>query len=240
MKEFLDADNFPESVLVVVAHPDDIDFGMAGTIARFTDAGTHVSYRLATSGEAGPPEDMPRSEVAAMREMEQRKAAEVVGVSDVEFLGLPDGHLEPNLALRREITRAIRSVRPHLVLTQSPERRYDRLFGSHPDHLAVGEATIGAVYPDSRNPHAHPELLADGYEPHRVSEVWVAGLEPLDVFIDIEPVFERKVEALSSHVSQTASFDRAEMLAKWARETATRLGFSEDTVVEAFRRINAG
>ena len=159
----------------VVAHPDDIDFGVAGTAASLVKAGCVVTYALVTSGEAGPPEDMPRAEVKALREGEQRAAAAVVGVDDVLFLGHADGRLEPNLDLRRDISRVIRQVRPDLVIAQCPERRWHSIYGSHPDHLAAGEATIAAVYPDARNPHAHPELLAEGLDPHSVSEVWGVG-----------------------------------------------------------------
>ena len=140
--EFVDLSTPPAKALAVVAHPDDIDFGMAGAIAALVAAGTEVVYAIATSGEAGPPEDMDRLELATLREKEQLAAAEAVGVSDVRFLGQPDGHLVADLALRRVITAVIRDVKPDLVLQQSPERRFDSIYGSHPDHLAVAEATI--------------------------------------------------------------------------------------------------
>ena len=134
--ELLDLTDVPERVLVVVAHPDDIDFGIAGTAAVLIAAGSHVTYALCTSGEAGIPEEMDRAELAEVREREQRAAAAEVGVTDVRFLGQPDGHLEANLELRKVISRVIRQVKPDVVITQSPERRYERIFGSHPDHLA--------------------------------------------------------------------------------------------------------
>ena len=224
--------------MVVVAHPDDIDFGTAGTIARLTDAGAVVTYCLVTSGEAGIPEDMDRDELKALRQSEQTAAAACVGVTDVRFLGQPDGRLEANLELRRTITRAIRAVRPNLIITQSPERSWDSIYRSHPDHLAVGEATIAAVYPDARNPHAYPELLDEGLEPHSVPEVWVVGLEPLDVFVDITDVIKRKFEALRSHASQTAErFDVEQLLWDWAAGTTARLGLPDGRLTEAFRRI---
>jgi LmbE family N-acetylglucosaminyl deacetylase len=231
----------PESVLVVVAHPDDIDFGTAGTVASLTDVGSRVSYCLATSGEAGAPEDRPRDEVRELRESEQTAAAAAVGVSagDVHFLGFPDGHLEPTLELRREISRLIRSVRPDVVIAMSPERSWDSVYRSHPDHLAVAEATMAAVYPDSRNPHAHVDLLAGGYEPHSVTEVWVQSLDPLDVFIDITSVFERKVAALGSHASQLAHgrFEINQMLRDWATRTTDTHGLPAGRLTEAFRRV---
>ena len=130
-----------------------------------------MTYALCTSGEAGIPEEMDRAELAQIREREQRAAAAQVGVTDVRFLGQPDGHLEANLELRKVISRVIRQVKPNVVITQSPERRYERIFASHPDHLACAEATISAVYPDARNPHAHVELMAEGHEPHAVGFV---------------------------------------------------------------------
>jgi LmbE family N-acetylglucosaminyl deacetylase len=236
--EYVDLSQPPGRVLVVVAHPDDIDFGMSGTVAALTAAGSEVVYAIATSGEAGPPEDVDRSELAVLREKEQRLAAAAVGVHDVRFLGLPDGHLVADLELRRCISAQIRLVRPDLVLQQSPERRYDRIYASHPDHLAVAEATISAVYPDARNPHAHTNLALEGLEPHSVPEVWIVGLEPPDLFVDITDVFDRKVAALSAHESQVGAMeDIAGFLRTWASETTTRYGLPEGRLTESFRRV---
>ncbi len=236
--EFLNLADPVSPVLVVVAHPDDIDFGYAGTVAALTSAGAEVIYAIATSGEAGPPEDMDRAEVKAMREREQRAAAAAVGVSDVRFLGQPDGHLVADLSLRQAISRVIRQVRPNLVITQSPERRYDRIYASHPDHLAVAEATVAAVYPDARNPHAHVELLRDeGLEPHAVDEVWVGSLEPPDVFIDITAEIDRKIGALQCHESQTSAFDVGALLRDWAAAVVADNGGEPGRLAEAFRRI---
>jgi len=228
----------PATVLCVVAHPDDIDFGMAGTVAALTKAGSTVVYAIATSGEAGIPEDMPRAELTALRQAEQRAAGAVVGVTDVRFLGMPDGHLEADLTLRREISRVIRAVKPDLVLTQSPTRRWDRIYASHPDHLAVGEATMAAVYPDARNPHAHVSLLAEGFEPHAVPEVWIGGLTPTDVLIDITDVIDTKAEALASHTSQVGWIeDMGAFVRGWTGEVAVANGMPEGTFAEAWRRI---
>ncbi len=222
----------------MVAHPDDIDFGMSGTVAALTAAGTEVVYAIATSGEAGPPEAMDRSELAALREKEQRAAAAVVGVHDVRFLGLPDGHLVAGLDLRRCISSVIRMVRPDLVLQQSPERRYDRIYASHPDHLAVAEATLSAVYPDARNPHAHTSLLRDGLEPHAVPEVWIGGLEPGDLFVDITDVIDQKVAALSSHQSQVAWIEDIDgFLHNAAGQATAHHGLPAGRLTEVFRRV---
>ncbi len=142
---------------------------------------------------------MSRAEMAALRQDEQRAAAAVVGVSDVRFLGHPDGMVEATLELRRDISRVIRQVRPERVLTQSPERNWEFIFASHPDHLATGEAAVCAVYPDARNPFAHPELLDDeGLEPWTVPELWIMGPggQQAGVAVDTTATVERKVAAL--------------------------------------------
>src|SRR6476661_4529113 len=174
-----------ERILVVVAHPDDVDFSAAGSIAHWTDAGIEVAYCIATDGEAGGRHTgIGPSELADLRHVEQTAAAKVVGVTDLTFLGYPDGRLVPSLDLRRDITRQIRRVRPQRVLCQSPDRNYQRIYASHPDHLACGDATLSAVYPDARNPFAHPELLDEGYESWVVQEVYVMTPSDADVFVD--------------------------------------------------------
>ena len=237
--QLLDMADLPTRVLVVVAHPDDIDFGIAGTAAVLTSAGCDVVYALCTSGEAGIPEEMDRAELKELRESEQRAAAAAVGVTDVRFLGMPDGHLEYNLELRAAISRVIRQVKPDVVISQSPERRYDRIFGSHPDHLATAEATIAAIYPDARNPHAHVHLLAEGHEPHAVNWLWVMGGPEPDLAVDITPQFDRKVKALSSHSSQVAWIEDVHgFLGNWARDTSKRYGLEDQAeFVEVFQKV---
>ncbi len=230
----------PERVLVVVAHPDDIDFGTAGTAAALTGAGSHVAYCLVTSGDAGDDDlTVGQAELADMREGEQTEAAAKVGVSDLHWLRHPDGRVESNLDLRRDISRIIRVERPTVVITQSPERNWDRIYGSHPDHLATAEATIAAVYPDSRNPRAHPELLEEGHQPHTVDKVWVMGLEP-NLTVDITEVFDRKVAALQAHASQTGWMGARlpEMLREWAVDRGAKGGLSDGRLGESFRVVN--
>src|SRR6266851_1485936 len=165
-----------ERILVVTAHPDDVDFGAAGTIATWTDAGIQVVYCVITDGDAGGFDpSVPRSDIPAIRRAEQEAAAKTVGVGEIHFLGYPDGRLTVSFELRRDISRIIRLVRPQRVVCQSPERNWDRLGTSHPDHLAAGEATLFAVYPDARNPFAYPELAEEGFEAHAVPEIWVMG-----------------------------------------------------------------
>ena len=223
-------------VLVLAAHPDDVDFGAAGTIATWIDAGVAVSYRIATSGEAGGFDDTPRHLMPELRQAEQKAAAAEVGVKDIAFLGYPDGRVQVTLELRRDIAREIRLLRPDRVLLPSPERNWSRLPASHPDHMAVGEAAMCAVYPDARNPFAFPEL-AD-LPPWSVPEVWVMGSEHNTVYVDITDTFERKLAALRAHVSQTARLlDLAGLIRERALATARAGGLSEGRLAEAFRIV---
>ncbi len=226
-------------VLVVVAHPDDVDFGAAGTIATLTAAGVEVVYCMVTSGDAGSPDptDLPE-DLAALRESEQRAAAAVVGVTDVRFLGYPDGTVTPSLELRRDISRVIRQVQPDRIICQSPERNYDRIYASHPDHLAAGEATICAVYPDARNHHAHRELMTEGHLPHTVREIWIMATTEPNLVVDTTEVFDRKVAALKCHASQVGNGEHLEgLLRPWGAATAKATGLPEGRLGEAFRVV---
>ncbi len=227
-------------VLAITAHPDDVDFGAAGTVASWTAEGVDVSYCIITDGAAGAFEsDADLSTLAAVRQAEQRRAAEEVGVTDVTFLGYPDGQLEVSLRLRRDLSRVIRAVRPDRVVAQSPERNWERIRASHPDHLAAGEAALQAVYPDARNPFAHPELLKEGLEPHEVGEVWLMASPRADHFIDITEVIDRKVAALKAHESQVGADNRIEeFVREWTRATAERAGYGPDRFAEVFQVVD--
>ncbi|WP_433227739.1 PIG-L deacetylase family protein [Actinomadura formosensis] len=231
-----------QRILVVMAHPDDVDFGAAGTVAGWTDLGIEVVYLMVTDGDAGGSDDaVTRAEMAALRREEQRAAAKCVGVSDVRFLGRPDGRVEATLDLRRDIARAIRQVRPDRVLMPSPERNYERIHPSHPDHRAVGSAALDAVYPDARNPYAFPELLADeGLEAWTVREVWLSGGPVVNHYVDITDRFERKVNALRAHVSQTGHMGDGlpEMLRGWLGANAAAAGLPEGRFAEPFQVVN--
>jgi LmbE family N-acetylglucosaminyl deacetylase len=223
----------PGRLLVVVAHPDDIDFGFSGTVATLTAAGAEVSYCLVTSGDAGGyDDDLPREEMPKMREAEQIEAAKQVGVSDLHFLRFPDGRIEPTLDLRKEISRVIRIVKPDVVATQSPVRTFDSVYRNHPDHLNTGEATMCAVYPDSRNPYAFPELREEGFEAHTVPEMWIFGGGPVRG-VDITDVFDKKVAALRAHVSQTGHMDDLEeRMRSWGQANAEQVGWPTDRLAE--------
>jgi LmbE family N-acetylglucosaminyl deacetylase len=230
-------------VLVITAHPDDIDFGAAGTIAQWTDAGLQVSYCVVTNGEAGGSDAaVPRTEMAAIRQAEQTAAAKQVGVTDLHFLGYPDGRVEATIGLRRDLARVIRLMQPERVVCPSPDRNYTRLGVSHPDHRAVGDAALDAVYPDARNQFAFPELLADEkLEPWTVHEVWIAGSPAPTDYVDITDTFPRKMAALRSHVSQMTDPDGLEeRLRGWLGQTAQRAGLPAGRLAEAFQVLQVG
>jgi len=228
-----------ERALVVTAHPDDADFGAAGTIAGWTERGIRVTYLVVTDGDAGGFDDgITREQMAELRRAEQRAAAAEVGVTDVRFLGYPDGRVEATLELRRDIARVIRQVRPDRVLTQSPERDYRRIHPSHPDHRAVGSAALDAVYPDARNPYAFPELREEGLDPWTVREVWLSGGPQDDHYVDVTETFPRKVAALRSHASQVGHIEDLEgMLRGWLTANARAAGLPEGRLAEGFQVV---
>jgi LmbE family N-acetylglucosaminyl deacetylase len=218
-----------------MAHPDDVDYGLAGTVATWTDAGIEVSYCMVTSGDAGGFDpSVPRDQIAGIREQEQTAAAKEVGVSDLRFLGYPDGQLEVSLGLRRDIARVIREVRPQRVVCQSPERSWERIYGSHPDHLAAGEATICAVYPDARNPFTFADSIGD-LEEWTVSELWVSSGPRANHYVDITRQFDRKKRALLRHESQISSEENLNnILTFWNGGNAKAAGMPDGTYAEAF------
>jgi LmbE family N-acetylglucosaminyl deacetylase len=229
-----------ERILVVMAHPDDVDFGAAGSVGQWTDAGIEVSYCICTDGEAGGFDDtIPRARMAEIRRAEQTAAGKVVGVTDITFLGHSDGRLEPTIGLRCEISRVIRRVRPQRVVGQSPDRNLRSVYASHPDHLAAGVATMAAVYPDARNQFAHPELLTEGLEPWSVEEMYLMTSSEIDTYLDITDDFDRKIEALRCHVSQHPDPDGLEpRIRGWNAANAVAGGLPEGRLAEAFLRID--
>jgi LmbE family N-acetylglucosaminyl deacetylase len=235
------ADSEVARVLAIAAHPDDVDFGSAGTIAGWTDAGIEVVYCIVTDGDAGGfDESFPRAEMGPLRRAEQIAAAKCVGVSDVRFLGYPDGRVEPSLSLRRDLARVIRQVRPDRLLCQSPERNYARLGAGHPDHRAVGSAALDAVYPDARNPFAFPELLSEeGLEAWKVREVWISGGPSPSHYVDVTETFARKVAALRAHESQTGHVEGLEgFLRERLGQAAERAGLSAGRLAESFQVLD--
>ena len=235
-------DDEVQRALVIVAHPDDVDFGAAGTVATWTAAGIEVAYCIVTDGDAGGSDrSQSRVEMAKLRREEQTAAAACVGVTDLTFLGHPDGRLESSLEVRRDIARVIRRVRPQRVVGPSPERNWQRIFASHPDHLAAGEASMAAVYPDARNPFAHPELLQEGYEPWSVLEVWMMASPVRNRWVDVTDALPSKLDALRSHVSQHTDVDGKleDRMRGWGAMVAQEAGLPDGRVAEGFFAIDS-
>lgn len=228
-------------VLAVVAHPDDLEYGAAAAVARWTDQGVPVGYCLVTSGEAGI-DGMYPDEARVTREEEQRASASVVGVEHVEFLGLPDGVLEYGVGLRREIARAVRRFRPDLVVTNNFRESWDPdgAFLNQADHIATGRATLDAVR-DAANRWVFPDQLTDGLEAWRgVQEVWAFGSPRARHGMDVTDTFDRGVESLRAHAAYLEGLgpdapDPAEFLGGMARGTGTRLGCRYGVAFEVFR-----
>jgi LmbE family N-acetylglucosaminyl deacetylase len=212
----------PKKIAVFMAHPDDAEFICAGAVARWADEGNEVVYVLLTSGDKGSDDpEMTPEKLVSTREAEQREAARILGVREVLFLKYPDAELEPNLELRREITRMIRKLKPDVVVCQDPTVRWvDTQYINHPDHRAAGEATLAAVFPAARDRLTFPELLAEGLEPHKVREIYLAGAQSPDVAIDITAQMERKLASLRAHASQLGDWEFEPMVRQWAKETA--------------------
>lgn len=228
-------DFVPKSAMVVVAHPDDAEFMFAGTAAKWARAGCDVTYVIVTKGDKGSEDRTVRpSQLAATREAEQRAAAEILGVRNVEFMGYPDGYLVHTLELRRDITRVIRKYRPEVVVCFDPRTRFmNGRFPNHPDHRASGDATVDAVYPSARDHLTFPELLADGYETHKVRELWLGGSDEPNVWVDITETMELKKRALLAHPSQFGE-DVVGFVLDFSREAAAGQEFE---FAESFWRI---
>ena len=227
----------PERVLVVAAHPDDIEFGAAGTIARWVTEGASVRYLLVTRGDKGSDDAATDvTALASLREREQRAAASEIGVAGVEFLDEPDGQVEPSLRLRERITHAIRSIRPEVVMTHDPTVLFvNNEWVNHPDHRAVGQVTVDAVFPTARDPLNFREHLDAGLEAWKVAELFLWSTNEANQLVDIGATMERKIAALGQHASQFRSFDE---IARWVRRRSEELGERAGyRAAEGFRRV---
>jgi len=211
------------SVLVVVAHPDDAEFMAAGTIGKWASEGKEVNYVLCTAGDKGSSDrSMSPSKLAEIRKKEQREACNRLGVKELVFLNYEDGVLQNTLGLRRDIVREIRRFKPDIVLCQDPTTRWSAQgYINHPDHRAAGDATLDSVYPSARDAMVFPELLCEGFEPHKVLEVYLGGTNTPDVFVDIGDSIHLKVAALKAHVSQVGDGPRPDRPG-WDLETVIR------------------
>jgi LmbE family N-acetylglucosaminyl deacetylase len=219
------------------AHPDDQEFTVAGTLAKWARAGSEIVTVCLTSGAAGSnastPDDMTRERLVAIRRDEQRRACHVLGIQDVVFLDYEDGMLEPSLALRRDVTRVIRRHRPDAVVCGDPTVRfYGNRYLNHPDHRVAADVALDAVFPSAGTRFIFPELLDEGLAPHEVPRVFVHGAERSDTFIDIRETLDVKLAALREHRSQLGPWDPTEMITGWARMQGKRRRLA---AAEAFR-----
>jgi LmbE family N-acetylglucosaminyl deacetylase len=222
-------------VMVISAHPDDAEFGAAGTVGRWTRAGMHVVYVICTRGEKGTsdPSVTPES-LAAIREKEQRAAADVLGVEEVIFMDYPDQGLEDTPSFRKQIVRGIRRYRPRIVATSDPYRRYIW----HRDHRIVGQVTLDAVFPYARDHHAYPDLIEEGLLPHKVKEVLFWATEDVNHRSDITNTFDLKLAALRCHASQVKELQIPD-LEMWLRQRCREMAEGENfELAEAFHRVD--
>jgi len=226
----------PESALVIVAHPDDIEFSCAGTIARWVQAGCRVGYVLCTSGEVGISQaGMTRPRAAEIREAEQREAAARVGVRDVVFLGQPDGLLQATLELRKMLVSEIRRFRPEVVITGDPTIVWaGEDYINHPDHRAAATAALDATFPAAGQPNLFEDLEANGLRAHKPRKVYVTAWEKSDVLIAIDTTIDLKIAALQAHSSQLEGWDPAPRVREWAAELAKGM---EMAYAESFRVV---
>ena len=227
----------PACVMSIHAHPDDQEFTVAGTLAKWARAGSEIISICITSGDAGSndktPAQMTKQELALIREEEQRNACRVLGVKEVIFLNYPDGILQPTIDLRRDLTRLIRKHKPEVVVCGDPTVRfYGDSYMNHPDHRVAADVALDAVFPSAGTRFIFPELLTEGYEPHEVKQVFIHGADKPTMFIDIASSLEAKIAALKEHKSQIGDWDPSEMMKEWAKDEGKEKGLE---AAEAFR-----
>lgn len=226
--------------MVVVAHADDAEFGCSGTVAKLCAEGYEMVYVMCTDGSKGSSDrEVTQKELSATRREEQINAGKVLGLKDVVFLDYEDSQLQPTLELRKDIAREIRRYQPDVLICQYPMRSLDggRFGVGHPDHMAAGEAALSAVFPTARDHMTFPDLLEDGFEPHKVAEVWIMGHPDPDLWVDITDHMETSLDAIMAHVSQVIGRDRESMgerMREGRRERAEGKGMQ---YAEAFKRI---
>jgi LmbE family N-acetylglucosaminyl deacetylase len=226
----------PESAMAIHAHPDDIEFTCAGTLARWARAGSRVVYVLCTSGDVGIDEPgMTREQAAQIREAESLEAAHIAGVNQVIFLREPDGLLQPTLELRKKLVREIRKFRPEVIVTGDPTIIWSgNDYINHPDHRAAAMAALDATFPAAGQPNLYEELAQEGFTAHKVRKVYAHVWGKADVFINIEETMDIKIAALRAHKSQLKDWDPEPMLKEWASDAAKG---KEMQYAEAFKVV---
>jgi LmbE family N-acetylglucosaminyl deacetylase len=214
----------PKVVLGVAAHPDDLDFGASGTMAGFAKNGAAVHYLIVTDGSKGSSDPkLSSADLIKIREKEQRNAVKAIGGKSVTFLGYPDGELEVTMALKKDIVKVIRSLKPDVVITMDPAMLYSakRGFINHPDHRAAAQATLDSVFPLARDHMVFPELFANGYLPHKTPTVLLTNFDSNNFVVDITDTFTDKIAALKAHASQVGDINE---LKKWLSQMAETIG----------------
>jgi LmbE family N-acetylglucosaminyl deacetylase len=228
----------PKIILGIVAHPDDLDVGAAGTIAKFAEEGAEVHYLILTDGSKGSDDpSMTSAELIELRHNEQREALRILGGKNVTFLDHPDGELEVTLELKKEIVKVIRTVRPDVVITMDPTLVYDANSGiiNHPDHRAAGQATLDAVFPLARDRLTFPDLEATGYEPHKTTTLLLINFERSNYTVDISATFDKKFKSMQAHVSQFGELTEPGWLKEFAASQGKSAGYE---LGEGFMRID--
>ncbi len=226
----------PASAMTILAHPDDAEFGCGGTLATWARQGTEITMVILTDGSKGSDDRaISNAQLIQMRIEEQDRAARVLGVTRVVRLGYEDGVLQPTVALRRDIARVIRQHKPEVVITGDPDSRFGGDFYiNHPDHRAAAEAALYGIFPAAGNHRFYPELLAEGWEPHKVTAVLIEEWGGGTCFVDVTEAMDAKIGALAEHTSQFAIKDVEEFVRKWTAETGAKFGVA---FAESYRKI---
>src|SRR5918996_1611743 len=222
--------------MVVVAHPDDAEWGCSGTVARWCAQGWEVVYVLCTDGSKGSDDpEITSEELVKIRQQEQLDAGQVLGLHKVVFLGYEDSLLQPILELRRDIAREIRRYRPDVLVCMGPTRHLTgNGYIGHPDHFASGEAALSAVFPTARDRLTFPELLQEGLEPHKVREVWIMEHDDADQYVDVTDYIEMSIAALKEHKSQVTAEEADKYMRQWRSRVGEKVGFK---YAEGFKRF---
>ena len=227
----------PKRVMVIMAHPDDPEFFSGGTIALWTREGAEIIYLVLTNGNKGSDDPaMTPERLTALRQVEQRTAANLLGVETIIFLNEPDGELQATLAVRQRVVREIRRFRPHIVICPDPTAYYfGNSYVNHPDHRAAGQVALEAIFPAARNRMYHPELLDEGLAPHAVREIYLVGALQPDRWVDITAVMDLKIQAIQSHASQLA--DPAGVIERVRQRAEAVDEYGRSVYREAFRYL---
>jgi LmbE family N-acetylglucosaminyl deacetylase len=221
----MNSEFIPKSAISVHAHPDDQEFTVAGTLARWARSGCEIVSVVITSGDSGsndPKYDASyKPRLAKIREAEQQDANKVIGIKETVFLGYPDGELEATLALRKDLTRIIRKYKPEVAVIENPDGWfYGNDYVNHPDHRAAAQAACAAVFPSAGTRLIFTDLLTEGYLPHNVKRLYIHGVDKPDTWVDIGDTLDLKVQALKKHASQVGNQDVDKLLREWAEEQA--------------------